>query len=224
MEIKCEHCNAKLNIPDEKIPTGQKVKISCPKCKGKLTLNPREPVAEDPESSGHCNENSPKGISEAARGFKQDGVSLEVFEKEVKLALVMEDDPAMGEKIAQGLEELGYTYIPAENTNQAISKMRFHDFSLLILSDMFDGIKLDQSPILQYLNHLAMSVRRKMFVALIGDSFNTMDNMTAFVRSVNLVINDRDVDKLAGILSNAISDNDQFYKVFRETLMEIGRA
>ena len=136
----------------------------------------------------------------------------------------MEDDPALGEKIGEALDELGYKYIPAENTSQAISKMRFHDFRLVILSDKFDGIKLDQNPILQYLNHLPMSIRRKMFVALLGNSFNTMDHMMAYAMSANVVINGRDVDKLAGILSNAISDNDHFYKVFFDTLREVGKA
>ncbi len=102
--------------------------------------------------------------------------------------------------------------------------MRFHTFDLVILTDRFDGIELGQSPVLQYLNHLSMSIRRRMFVALVGDAFNTMDHMMAFAMSANLVINRRDLDKLAGILKNAVSDNEKFYKVFMDTLSELGKA
>ena len=31
MEVVCEKCKAKLNIPDEKIPKGKRTIISCPK-------------------------------------------------------------------------------------------------------------------------------------------------------------------------------------------------
>ena len=119
---------------------------------------------------------------------------------------------------------MGYKYIVAENTGQAISKMRFHTFGLVVLSDQFDGIELEQSPILQYLNHLSMSIRRKMFVVLVGDSFNTMDHMMAFAMSVNLVVNRKDLDKFTGILKNAIADNEKFYKVFMDTLTEVGKS
>ena len=39
MEITCEHCEVTLNIPDEKIPEGQVVRISCPKCKSKISID-----------------------------------------------------------------------------------------------------------------------------------------------------------------------------------------
>ncbi len=217
MEIRCEHCNAKLNIPDEKIPQGQRVSISCPKCKNKMTIDARNSDEDDipvPQNEK----------SDMAKAYESESAIFQSYGRDTDLALGAISDPDLGEKIGQAIEEMGYKYIPAENTNQAISKMRFHNFRMIILSDNFDGIALDQSPILQYLNHLPMSLRRKMFVALIGDVFNTMDHMMAFATSTNLVINRRDVDNLAGILSNAIADNDQFYEVFRDTLAEVGRA
>ena len=42
METTCEHCKAKLNIPDEKIPKNKTVKIACPKCKKKITLSAKK--------------------------------------------------------------------------------------------------------------------------------------------------------------------------------------
>ena len=223
MEIRCENCNAKLNIPDEKIPRGQRVTISCPKCKEKLTLDARVTKTED--SSPAVNK---KAAPEARKADtvkdEAEGLALEYYAEGLKLALVAESDPDRFKKIGQAIGDLGYKYVAAENTNQAISKMRFHAFDLVILSNQFDGIELGQSPILQYLNHLSMSIRRKMFVVLIGDTYNTMDHMMAFAMSANLVINRRDSDKLEGILKNAVSDNEKFYKVFLDTLSEVGKA
>ena len=223
MEIRCEHCNAKLSIPDEKMPAAQRVTINCPKCKGKLTL---DTSAARPEASSPARDET---SFESLRGntrkaYEAEGSVLEFFEEDVKLALVAETDPDGGDKIKQAIENLGYTYVGTESTNQTISKMRFHTFELVLIADQFDGIELSQSPVLQYLNHLSMSIRRKMFVVLIGEAFNTMDHMMAFALSANLVINRRDLDKLEGILKNAVSDNEKFYKVFMDTLSEVGKA
>ena len=224
MEIKCENCNAKLNVPDEKIPLGQRVTVSCPKCKGKVTLDARGAGPED--SSPKVEEKAAQEVKrgDTAKAYAAEGDALEFYEEGVKLALVAEIDPDQGEKICRALEDFGYQCVAAESINQAISNMRFHRFDLVILTDQFDGIELGQSPIRQYLNHLSMSIRRKMFVVLIGDTFNTMDHMMAFAMSANLVINRRDLNKLGGILKNAVSENEKFYKIFMDTLSEVGKA
>ena len=211
MEIICHGCNARLNVPDEKIPKGQQVTITCPKCKEKLALDTSaEKAGTETAKAGPV----PSVGGEAA---------LEFYEEGVRLALVAESDPDQIEKMKESFGDLGYRYVLVENTSQAISKMRFHTFELVLVSDRFDGIGPAQSPVLQYLNHLSMSIRRRMFVVLVGDSLNTMDNMTAFTMSANLVVNRRDLDKLTGILKNAIADNEKFYKVFMDTLVETGK-
>ena len=212
MEIICEGCNAKLNVPDEKIPQGQQVTITCPKCKEKLALDNR---AEKSGTETGQADPAPSSGGEAALEFYEDGLNL---------ALVAESDPGQVERLKESMQDLGYRYVPVESTSQAISKMRFHTFDLVVLSDRFDGIELAQSPVLQYLNHLSMSIRRRIFVVLVGDSFHTMDNVTAFTLSANLVVSTRDLDKLTGILKNAMADNERFYKVFTDTLVEAGKC
>jgi predicted Zn finger-like uncharacterized protein len=224
MEIRCENCSTKLNIPNEKIPQGQRVTVSCPKCKSKLTLDDRSARPEKPSPAADEKAVPEMSGADSENAYAGEGSALAFYDEGVKLALVAENDPDQSEKIQQAIEGIGYKYVAAEDTNQAISDMRFHTFDLVILTDQFDGIELGQSPVLQYLNHLSMSVRRRMFIALIGDAFNTMDHMMAFAMSANLVINRRDLDKLAGLLKNAVSDNEKFYKVFMDTLSEVGKG
>ncbi|MFH1351149.1 MAG: zinc-ribbon domain-containing protein [Pseudomonadota bacterium] len=225
MEVTCEHCNAKLNIPDEKIPKDQVVKIGCPKCKNKITLDTRQ-VAE-PEPSPAKPESQPASEPEE-KGYSYDDYSddqaLGIYEEGAKLALVLDSHAEHSEKIKGTAEGLGYQSIVSLNTRDAIGKFRFHQFDLVILSDGFDGQSLDNSPILNYMNHVSMSVRRRIFLALIGDKFKTMDNMMAFAKSANVVINSREVDKLSSILKKAITENEKFYKVFMDTLAEVGKA
>jgi hypothetical protein len=48
--------------------------------------------------------------------------------------------------------------------------------------------------------------------------------MAAFNKSVNLVINPKNIDDFEKILKRALADNIAFYRVFKETLMKFGRA
>ena len=69
-----------------------------------------------------------------------------------------------------------------------------------------------------------MSVRRKIFLALLSDVYKTMDHMMALATSANIVVSTKDLDKLHPILKKAISENERFYKVFTDTLAETGKA
>lgn len=239
MEVTCEHCKARLNIPDEKIPRDQAVRVSCPKCKKKIVLPERTTDPKAP-SSGESNgltdtgrfrlrfieskaEKEPKGASYSYEDYSSDE-SLDFFEEGTKLSLIMADNSARGEKIRTAVAELGYKQVSTENTRDAIGKLRFHHFDMILLCEGFEGQPLEQSQIVNFMNRLPMSVRRRIFLALVADKFKTMDNVMAFAMSANVVINARDVDKLQLILKKAISENEKFYKVFTDSLVETGKG
>lgn len=224
MEITCEKCNARLNIPDDKIPQGQPASVSCPKCKNRLSLNTRSPRQNDLASRVKEKKGPQVSETDSDFGYEDNDSSLDFFEEGVKLTLVMGTDAPQVEKLGRIVEELGYRYVSAKNTRDAISKMRLHHFDVLLLSNRFDEIELAHSPILQHINTLSMSVRRQIFLALIADEFKTMDPMMAFAMSANLVVNSNDLDRLTAILKHSILDNEKFYKVFMETMSEVGKA
>lgn len=231
MEVVCQSCSAKLNIPDEKIPENKQVRVACPKCKEKITIGPRtgEPAEHGETGKYHLKFiESKKGESEKddSYGYEEysDDESLDFFEEGAKIALLLIAEGEMGEKVQNAVEELGYRCITSSDTRDATGKMRFHHFDLIVVSDGFDGQEVTRSPILNYLNRVSMSVRRRIFLALLSDSFKTMDNMMAFALSANVVISTKDLEKLVPILKKSISDNEKFYKVFVDTMEELGKA
>ena len=209
MDVTCDSCGVILKIPDEKVPPNQVVSITCPKCKGKIKVDTREPDRERDTS----------GIEE----FEQDSSPLELFEEGTRLALVLNGDEGQAQTISSVLEELSYKPIVAPSTREAMGKLRLHHFDLIMLSDGFDGQNLEGSPITHYLNHLSMSVRRKIFFVLLSDTFKSTDNLMAFTLSANLVINPADLSNLRLILNKTIPDHEKFYKVFTDTLKEVGK-
>jgi len=200
-------CKTKLNVPDDRIPKDRIIRITCPKCKNKITIDANISTSNGP---------SPEDP------FSDTGEALDFFDENAKLALVMTDDD-IAEKAKPALEELGYKYIPASNSRDALAKLRFHRFNLIFIAEGFDGQELRNSPIRNYLNAMSMSGRRRVFVALMGDNLKTMDEMTAYAMSSNIVISTKDADKLKTILKNGISEYEKFYKVFMDTLAEVGK-
>jgi len=215
MEVRCNQCKARLNIPDEKIPKGKKVAIICPKCKGKTLV--KVPEGKD---LGY-----PEGLDGAGYEYRDVEEALQLtYEKGEKRCLMMGSKEVDKQAVKQAVQSVGYRFVEAENTRTALSKMRFHHFDMAILCDNFDSVGISQSPIMNYMNHLPMSVRRRIFLILVGEEFRSMDQMMAFAMSANLVVNIKDVDKMAPILKRALADHEMFYKVFMETLEEIGKA
>ncbi|MFO8163452.1 MAG: zinc-ribbon domain-containing protein [Thermodesulfobacteriota bacterium] len=206
MKVTCDSCGATFKIPPKKLPHNQVVSLTCPKCKGKITVDTRDKDR----------------VSKYTGIFGQDDSSLELFEEGTRLALVLHDDDKQIDGIISSLEELSYKPV-VPSARDAMGKLRLHHFDLIILSDGFDGQNLEDSPVTNYLNHLSMNSRRKIFLALISDKFKTMDNMMAFTLSANLVINPADLSKLHLILTKAIHDHEKFYKIFTDALKEKGK-
>ena len=237
MELTCGHCKAKLTIPEDRIPKDRAIQLTCPKCKGKMTIGGKQAAAKGPSQNPASASAAaqPAGMSQGgpAQGSKDRAYSYEdyssddalvFYEEGTKLALVMADYPGHAEKIQKSLKQLGYECISTPNTRDAIGKLRFHHFDLVVLSDGFAGQPIENNQITHFMNRLPMSVRRRIFLVFLSDKFKTMDNMMAFARSANVVINTRDLDKLHLVLKKAISENEKFYKIFRDTLTEVGKA
>jgi hypothetical protein len=65
---------------------------------------------------------------------------------------------------------------------------------------------------------MPMVTRRNIFFALVGTNFKSLNNMQAYQKSANIVINEKDLEKLGDILKKSIAENEIFYKVYKETL------
>ena len=230
MKVECNKCGKSLNIPDEKIPSNKKVSVSCPACKNKIIVEkpPAEDKSEKPlieATKTEEKENPPEKEEEPVKAMDPSEFAdeeLEVLEEGTKRALIC--DTVHQDKIAPVLKEMLYQPKTVASDSEAIGRMKFTQYDLVVLAEDFAGSSLKKNNILKYIRPMPMTTRRKMFVALLGKDINTMDNMQTFALSVNVVINYKDVDNIAAILNKSISDNDTFYKVFKETLVALGKT
>jgi predicted Zn finger-like uncharacterized protein len=229
MEVICDQCQGKFKISDEKIPAEQVVFIPCPRCKKKLTLDTRSkktPASNDPVKAVHSSQSADINLIEAISSSVYDAAEkpFDYLLPGVKTALVCESDPGILSRLRSALKQMGYHTVEPESAMDALKKMRFHSFDLIVMNELFNCPSPDDNPILTYLNDLMMSVRRNMFVALTTTRFRTMDNMAAFNKSVNVVIHIRNLDEISKILRRAIDEHQAFYSVFQESLVKTGRG
>ena len=140
-----------------------------------------------------------------------------------RLVLVCVDDASRQNVIKAALDQLGFTMYAAKSAEEAVERLRRDPFEVAIVDEQFQGSSGLDNEVLQTLQTMPMSIRRYMFVALLGRTYKTFDNMLAFSRSVNVVVNLNDLPHLPAILRKGITENNEFYRTFREMLAEVGK-
>jgi predicted Zn finger-like uncharacterized protein len=227
MDITCDSCSTKFKLPDEKVPKGKNFTLNCPKCKSKITVSPpseAEPTLPDVPDAGAGSAEKSIFDEVASGSYDADERPFDFIEEGARTALVCEGDPVNREKIVAALENLEYQVTEPGGAREALKQMRFHVFDMLVINESFDTPDPEYNNLLRYLERLPMATRRDMFVTLLTDRFRTADNMTAFNKSVNLVVNIQHVDDIEKIIKRGVSDNENFYRVYREAMVRTGRA
>jgi len=227
MDVACDHCQAKIKIPDEKlkkVPKGQSIAINCPKCKKKISVTPggggaahRTKAEEKPARTAPPPDDNAGGddlASAAASPFA-------FLPEGTKTALICEPDEGVKGKIQALLASQEYHISTPTSPREALKMMRANEFDVLMINEMFGTHDPNANHVLRYLEQMLMVHRRRMFVVLLTKRFKTFDNMMAFNRSVNVIINVADVDSLEKIFNKAFNENAAFYRVYLEMLKKV---
>ncbi len=231
MEINCEACGKRINIPDEKIPKDKSFSLKCPACSEKIYVDLKAGADKKSLSGSSWSEQQDSREEKhrqdvfAVSGEDYDASEkpFDFLEEEGHTAMLLEQNPDIAAHIKGVLEVMDYYVTVPESIREALRKMKYHQFDLIVLNETFDSSSPDANGVLIYLQRLNMHVRRNIFVALLTERYTTMDNMAAFLRSVNIVINVKDIKSFDRILSRGINENDLFYAVFKESLKKLGR-
>ena len=230
MDISCNNCRSKFKIPDEKVPKGQTFSLTCPQCSTKVIVDTR--VNSQSESNSKSHSIDPPDIEKKktlidevdANTYDASDKPFDFVEEGVETALLCETNVAMKKKIKSALHNMNYHITAPELPKDALKQMRFHVFDMVVLNERFGDLDPKMNSVLKYMDRMNMSIRRNIFVTLITDRFRTMDNMAAFNKSVNLIINPKNINEIEKILRRGITDYDAFYRVFKHALIKTGRV
>ena len=217
MEIICESCQSRFKIADEKLPKDKPASLKCPKCNHRISV----PPAAKPAQATHAPEIEEDFFAfdeDEGEGYDASDKPFDFVEEEGKIALLCEIDPMVKKAITPVLEVLEYHITEAKNSREALKTMRYHGYDLIVVNEYFDAKNPDANGVLIYLERLNMAIRRNIFVVMITRRFRTMDNMTAFQKSVNMIVNVDNVADFDKILRRGLADYGMFYQSYKDCL------
>jgi CheY-like chemotaxis protein len=214
-------------VPDEKMPRGRQFKATCSKCRRTIIIEPQGTSGGKGATIGV--DVSLSEVTDAPTAIEADldtasayDSPLEVLEEGAMSALVCVDEPERLRAVKEALEDLNYYTSVASSVKEALSKLRYNQYDLVMLDDEFCGESADNNTILRYLQPMPMSTRRNIFLMMISSQIRTLDNLLAFANSVNAVINVSDIQKVKLVLERAMADHRRFYKVYKDLVQVIG--
>jgi predicted Zn finger-like uncharacterized protein len=126
--------------------------------------------------------------------------------------------PARRETIARALVEENYQVYVAEDTSQAIERMREEQMDIVILEQDFDAVEQGAAFVTSEINALRPALRRRLIFVHISPTARTLDSHAAFVHNVNVVVNSADIESLPQVLERTLRDFNDLYKDFNAAL------
>ncbi|WP_300668713.1 zinc-ribbon domain-containing protein [Desulfoluna sp.] len=219
MNITCENCSGKFNFPDEKVPEDCTLSLSCPRCGNKLSVGPRGGASISTSMGFEEDDDRKPSISfdeKETDNYNDDERPFDFIEEEGLTAIICVTDAGRREKVRIALDLLEYSVTQVKDTRDALKNMRYHSYDVVVLDMMFDTKNPEVNGVLIYLNRQPMVIRRKMTVFLMSETHRTRDEMVAFHKSVNIVVNNKDIDKIDTILQRGTRENVLFYRIYNE--------
>jgi len=202
MNVTCHNCNTKLTIPDHKIPRDKTSILKCPKCKGKIDI----PAVEH-QKTDEIN--------------KRQSFPLPFGER--LNALVCINDDELKKKVVSAVKQMGLNTEVVKNTKTALKRLEYHIYHLVIIDDAFDQSK-GVAGIIDRMNTMDMSLRRRICLVWITNKFNTNDNLASLHFSVNSILNNGDTPHIEQFLSSSLLEHKHFYTVYNDTLKMAGKG
>ncbi len=124
------------------------------------------------------------------------------------------------ESVARSLAENGYQVFVAQDTRQAVDRMRENQLEVVILDPRFDPTEQGSVFVTREVNILRPAQRRRLFLVLLSPSLRTMDGHTAFLNNANATININEIVELPRLLEQRIRAYNELYKDFNHVIGE----
>jgi len=122
--------------------------------------------------------------------------------------------PAHRDALAQQLADSNYQVFVADDTSQAIERMREEHMDVVILDPGFDPVEQGAAFVTREVNIMRPAERRRLFFVHLNASLRTLDAHAAFVNNVNMVVNPADIEIMPQALERALRDFNELYREF----------
>ncbi len=120
--------------------------------------------------------------------------------------------------IANGLAEQDYEVFVAENTPEALGRMRADRIAVLVVDADFDLAEQGFAFVMRELKLMRPAERRRLFLVYLTPNVRTMDLHAAFLQNANLVINPADLERMPEALEVSLRHYNELYREVNRVL------
>ena len=100
-------------------------------------------------------------------------------------------------------------------------KLSTYNYNVVIVYENFKGSTTQTNPILADLTKRPGPQRREHFVVLLSHRFPTNDAMSAFVQSVDQIVNVADLANFKPVLRRGVMQHRELYQAFQDTMKAV---
>jgi CheY-like chemotaxis protein len=118
------------------------------------------------------------------------------------------------DSVARALAESGYQVFVAQDTGQAVDRMRENQLDVVLLDQRFDPVEQGTVFVTREVNILRPAQRRRLFFVLLSTSLRTMDSHAAFLNNANAIINLNEIAELPALIEHRVREFNELYKDF----------
>ena len=136
-------------------------------------------------------------------------------------ALVCVDHQQYQKIVVPQLIDLGYKVHLGLFEEDVVLKLQTYSYDVVVVYENFKESTLQTNPILGDLTKGPDARRREHFVILLSHRFATNDAMSAFVQSVDQIINISDLANFKPVLQRGATQHRELYRSFNEMLKSV---
>ncbi len=136
-------------------------------------------------------------------------------------ALVCIDHQQYQKIVVPQLIDLGYKVHLGLFEEDVFLKLQTYNYDVVVIYENFKESTAQTNPVLRELSKGPDARRREHFVVLLSHRFATNDAMTAFVQSVDQIINVSDLANFKPVVRRGASQHRELYHSFNEMLKSV---
>src|SRR3954470_2370227 len=136
-------------------------------------------------------------------------------------ALVCVDHQQYQKMVVPQLIDMTYKVHLGLFEEDVLLKLKTYSYNVVIVYENFKGSTPQNNPILRAMVKRAGSERRQNFLVLISHRFPTNDAMSAFVQSVDQIVNVADLANFKPVLRRGVAQYRELYTPFNETVKAV---
>jgi hypothetical protein len=136
-------------------------------------------------------------------------------------ALVCVDHQQYQKIVVPQLIDMTYKVHLGLFAEDVLLKLKAYNYTIVVIYENFKGSTLQTNPILQEIVNRPGAQRRQHFVILLSHRYATNDATSAFVHSVDLIVNIADLANFKPVLRRGVSQHCELYQSYNEMLKSV---